>query len=136
MSKMIELIDKNIYISLKKQYMLSLFDKECKQMTKKELKRLRRSDLMEILLDLSKENEELREQLKQAEQKLQDRQILIEESGSLAEAALRLNRMFEYAQAACEQYKQNVRLRCEQLENETKRKCEEMMHQRDKTNTD
>lgn len=105
-------------------------------MTKKELKRLRRSDLMEILLELSKENEELREQLQQAEQKLQDRQILIEESGSLAEASLRLNRMFEYAQVACEQYKRNVRLRCEQLENETKRKCEEMLRQCDKTNID
>ncbi|MEE1076240.1 MAG: DNA repair protein [Acutalibacteraceae bacterium] len=105
-------------------------------MTKKELKRLRRSDLMEILLELSKENQELREQLQQAEKKLQDRQILIEESGSLAEAALRLNRIFEDAQAACEQYEQNVRLRCEQLENETKRKCEEVMHQNDETITE
>lgn len=105
-------------------------------MTEKELKRLRRSDLMEILLELSKENQELREQLQQAEKKLQDRQILIEESGSLAEAALRLNRIFEDAQAACEQYEQNVRLRCEQLENETKHKCEEMTHQSDETITE
>ena len=105
-------------------------------MTKKELKRLRRSDLMEILLDLSKENQELQERLQQAEKKLQDRQILIEESGSLAEAALRLNRIFEDAQAACEQYEQNVRLRCEQLENETKRKCDEMMHKSDETLAD
>ncbi len=98
-------------------------------MTEKELKSLRRSDLLEILLELSKENQELREQLQDAHKKLQDRQILIEESGSLAQAALKLNRIFEDAQAACEQYELNVRLRCEQLENETKRKCEEMMHQ-------
>ncbi|MEE1155515.1 MAG: DNA repair protein [Acutalibacteraceae bacterium] len=104
-------------------------------MDRKELKRLRRSDLMEILLELSIENEELREKLQEAEKKLEDRQILIEESGSLAEAALRLNRIFEDAQVACEQYEQNVRLRCEQLENETKRKCEEMMQQCDKTIT-
>jgi len=105
-------------------------------MNKKELKHLRRSDLMEILLELSKENQELREQLQQAEKKLQERQILIEESGSLAESALRLNRMFEYAHVACEQYKKNVRLRCEQLENETKRKCEKMMHHSDNTIND
>lgn len=105
-------------------------------MDRKELKRLRRSDLMEILLELSIENEELREKLQEAEKKLEDRQILIEESGSLAEAALRLNRIFEDAQAACEQYEQNVRLRCEQLENETKRKCEEVMHQNDETITE
>lgn len=98
-------------------------------MTEKELRRLRRSDLLEILLELSKENQELREQLKESQKKLQDRQILIEESGSLAEAALKLNRIFEDAQAACEQYEQNVHLRCEQLENDTKRKCEDMMHQ-------
>ncbi|MBQ4129171.1 MAG: DNA repair protein [Ruminococcus sp.] len=98
-------------------------------MTEKELRRLRRSDLLEILLELSKENQELREQLKESQKKLQDRQILIEESGSLAEAALKLNRIFEDAQAACEQYEQNVRLRCEQLEKDTKRKCEDMMHQ-------
>ena len=102
-------------------------------MTEKELRRLRRSDLMEILLELSKENEQLREQLKEAEKKIQDRQILIEESGSLAEAVLKLNHIFEDAQAACEQYEHNVRLRCEQLESETGRKCEEIISQLEKS---
>lgn len=95
-------------------------------MNEKELKRLRRSDLMELLLELSKENQELREQLQQAEAKLQERRIMIDESGSLAEAVLKLNRIFEDAQAACEQYEENIRLRCEQIENEAKRKCDEM----------
>lgn len=98
-------------------------------MTEKELRRLRRSDLIEILLELSKENLELREQLQEAEKKLQERQIVIEESGSLAEATLKLNRIFEDAQAACEQYEHNVRLRCEQLEKETGRKCERILNQ-------
>ena len=102
-------------------------------MTEKELRRLRRSDLMEILLELSKENEQLRDQLKEAEKKIQDRQILIEESGSLAEAALKLNRIFEDAQAACEQYEYNVRLRCEQYEKETGRKCERILNQLEKS---
>lgn len=98
-------------------------------MTEKELRRLRRSDLLEILLELSKENEELKEQLKQAQNELDDRRILIEESGSLAEAALRLNKIFEDAQSACEQYEENVRLRCEQLESETASKCEKILSQ-------
>lgn len=101
-------------------------------MTEKELRRLRRSDLMEILLELSKENEQLREQLQEAEKKIQDRQILIEESGSLAEAVLKLNRIFEDAQSACEQYEHNVRLRCEQLESETAKKCEKILNQIEK----
>lgn len=96
-------------------------------MTAKELKRLRRSDLMEMLLELSKENAALRGQLKEAERKLQERQILIDECGSLAEAALRLNRIFEDAQAACEQYEQNVRLRCQQLEADMRSRYAEMV---------
>ena len=48
-----------------------------------------------------------------------------EKCGSLAEAALRLNRIFEDAQAACDQYTHNVRLRCEQMEAEAQHKLEE-----------
>ena len=96
-------------------------------MTAKELRQLRRSDLIEILLELSKENLELKEQLQEAERKLQDRQILIESSGSLAEASLRLNKIFEDAQAACDQYEENVHLRCQKLEEYTVQKCVEIV---------
>lgn len=96
-------------------------------MTAKELKRLRRSDLLEMLLTLRKENEQLRQQLDHAQKQLEKRSIEIENSGSLAEAALRLNGIFEAAQAACEQYAENMRQRMEQQERETKKKCEEML---------
>lgn len=101
-------------------------------MTAKELKRLRRSDLLEMLLELSKENQALRRQLAEAEKKLEDRIIMVEQSGSLAEAALRLNRIFEDAQAACEQYEQNVRQRCRQMEEETRRRCEAVAESSDR----
>lgn len=80
-------------------------------MTHKELKRLRRSDLMEMLLELSKENLRLQEELQEANRKLEEREIAIAECGSLAEAALKLNRIFEDAQAACDQYRYNLMLR-------------------------
>ena len=92
-------------------------------MTSKELKRLRRTDLMEMLLDLSKENLELRRQLDEANDALADRQIRTEQAGSLAEAALQLNGIFAAAQAACEQYEYNIRLRCRELEEQTRREC-------------
>ena len=82
-------------------------------MTQKELRRLRRSDLMEMLLELSKENLQLRQELDAANRQLRDRTIRIEEAGSLAEAALRLNGVFEAAQAACLQYEENLRMRCQ-----------------------
>ena len=84
-------------------------------MTAKDLKRL---------LELSKENKHLRKQLQDAEKKLEAREIAIAESGSLAEAALRLSRIFEDAQAACELYEQNVRMRCEQMEKEARERCQ------------
>ena len=95
-------------------------------MTAKELKRLRRSDLMEMLLELSRENLDLRQQLQEANQKLDERQLDIQQAGSLAEAALRLNHIFEDAQAACDQYELNVRQRCQQMEQDTRRKCEQL----------
>lgn len=77
-------------------------------MTDKELRRLRRSELLEMLLDLSKENKELRKKLDMANAMLANRKIAIEESGSLAEAALKLNGIFEAAQRAADQYVENI----------------------------
>ena len=92
-------------------------------MTPKELRRLRRSDLMEMLLQLSKENLQLRQDLEDAHRQLEEKQIKIDEAGSLAEAALRLNGIFEAAQAACDQYAENVRIRCRELEEQTRLAC-------------
>lgn len=93
-------------------------------MTSKELKRLRRTDLMEMLLELSKENMQLRQQLEEANARLAERELRIEQAGSLAEAALQLNGIFAAAQAACEQYEYNVRLRCREMEEQARRDCE------------
>lgn len=108
-------------------------------MNSKELKRLRRADLLEMLLDLSKENEELRKQLEQAQKQLDNRTIEIEYAGSLAEASLRLNGVFEAAQTACVQYFQNIQLRseqqeqiCQQMERETQEKCDALLAQAQK----
>ena len=71
-------------------------------MTDKELRRLSRTDLLEMLLEQSKEVERLQQELAEARQQLQDRRIMTEEAGSIAEAALRINRVFEAAQAAAD----------------------------------
>lgn len=79
-------------------------------MTKKKVKRLSRMDLLEMTLELTRENELLREQLAEAQFQLSSREIEIQSAGSIAEAALRLNGIFEAAQAAADQYLENVRL--------------------------
>ncbi len=85
-------------------------------MTDKELKRLSRGELLEMLLIQIEENEGLRKSLADAEAALADRKIQIEEAGSLAEAALRLNQVFEAADQAASQYLENIRRMAEKAE--------------------
>lgn len=77
-------------------------------MTEKELRRLSRAELLEMLLAQTEENERLRERLEQAEQALESRRIDIEQAGSLAEASLKLNQVFSAADQAARQYLENV----------------------------
>lgn len=102
-------------------------------MTPKELKRLSRSDLLEMLLDLSIENEKLRKENESLNAQLNDRTISIENCGSLAEAALQLNGIFQAAENACIQYTENIMSRsasleahCQQVEQETTERCRKM----------
>lgn len=73
-------------------------------MTDKELNRLKRVDLLELLIAQSRENDRLRSELEEARRRLEAKELLMKEAGSIAEAALRLNKVFEAAQAAAEQY--------------------------------
>ncbi|MDD6442009.1 MAG: hypothetical protein PUG71_07900 [bacterium] len=77
-------------------------------MTDQDLKKLSRRDLLEMLIEQSKEVSELREKLNEAEASLKSREIKVNEAGSIAEAALQLNGVFEAAQAACQQYTDNI----------------------------
>lgn len=102
-------------------------------MTDRELKKLSRTQLLEMLLAQSREVTRLREELAQAQVQLSSRQIQVTESGNLAEAALKLSGVFEAAQTAADQYLQNItalsestRQRCLAMETETRQKCEEM----------
>lgn len=78
-------------------------------MTDRELKKLSRAELLELLLDANRENERLRKQLEKVNALLADKTIQIENAGSIAEAALALNGVFETAQKAAEQYLENIR---------------------------
>ncbi len=75
------------------------------------LRRLNRAQLLDMLYDVVKEKEELEQKLEETRQQLEDKQIKIAESGSLAEAALKLNNVFEQAQAAADQYLYNMKER-------------------------
>ena len=80
------------------------------------------TDLLEMLLALSKENDQLRRTNEKLQKQLDDRSIAIENCGSLAEASLTLNGVFQAAEDACRQYLLNM----EQRSAKTEEKCREL----------
>lgn len=77
-------------------------------MTDQELKKLSRTELIEIIYELQKRAEEKDSEIEALTEELKKKEISVAESGSLAEASLRLNGVFESAQAAADQYMQSL----------------------------
>ena len=77
-------------------------------MTDNELRKLSRGELLKMLIAQAEENKSLQERLEKAEAQLADRQIKIEQAGSLAEASLALNGVFQAADDAARQYLENI----------------------------
>ncbi len=74
-----------------------------------ELRKLKRVELVEMLLEQRKENERLKSRVEELEQELASRQIKLAEAGNIAQAALELNEVFAAAQAAADQYLENIK---------------------------
>lgn len=70
----------------------------------KELRKMSRMELIEIIYALEQNETILRQEKEQLEQQLKEREIRLAEAGSIAEAAIGLNKVFEAAQAAADQY--------------------------------
>lgn len=107
-------------------------------MTQQELKKLRRIDLLELLLEERRENEMLRVQLKTVCKKLDDRTVQLEKAGSIAEASLQLNGVFEAAEAAAAQYLENIRRLsdeeeavCQRMEAEARKRADDICAEAD-----
>ena len=102
-------------------------------MTDKELRRLSRSELLEMLIAQTEENQKLQSRLEAAEAQLSDRRIAIDKAGTLAEASMALNGVFEAAEAAAQQYLENIQRLSQQqdaidqkLRGETEAECRKL----------
>lgn len=93
-------------------------------MTEKEIKKLNRQDLLILLAEQRERADKLEVQLKAAEEKLENRRLLQEESGSMAEAALRFHDVFRAVDEAAALFAENVHIR-QQEQEEAFRKLEE-----------
>lgn len=108
-------------------------------MTDRELKKLNRMELLEMLLAVSRENESLLKEVEDLRAELEDRRLTLEKTGSIAEAALTVNGVFEAAQAAADQYLTSIKSReaasrhmlaeARRTLTETRRRCAEMLAQ-------
>jgi len=99
-------------------------------MTDKELRRLSRQELLRLLLQEERENQRLRQEVQQLRARLDDKTVTIANAGSIAEAALALNGVFESAQKAADQYLENVRAAAADgkvMIAETEKKCQAMI---------
>ena len=125
-------------------------------MTEGDLKKLNRAELLAMLISITQRCDKLEAELQDAYERLDGRDIEVSRAGTLAEAALKINKIFEAADQAGAQYLANlqrmypgdgsvppevlmaasqdsgatekeVRAKCQAIEAETKRRCVEMV---------
>ena len=91
-------------------------------MVSKELKRLSRRELVDIIYQLKKNEQELQDQIASLQESLQERRIRMSVAGSIAEAATDITNIFAAAQRTADLYlqeiscmKQDAQLECSKM---------------------
>ena len=83
-------------------------------MTEKDLKKLKRTELLELLVEEGRIVEQLQKEVTELRAEAEQRRVAIEKAGSIAEASLALTRVFTEAQEASEIYLENIKRRSEE----------------------
>ena len=96
-----------------------------KIMFHKELKKLSRRELVDIIYQLKKNDLEKQEKIDALEQALQEKRIRISLAGSIAEAATDLTQIFAKAQETADIYLQEIAA----MKEDTQKECDEMIRQ-------
>lgn len=103
-------------------------------MISKELKKLNRRELVDVIYQLKKNEEQMQEKIAALEAELQDRRIHLSVAGSIAEAATDITGVFSVAQATADLYlreiasmKEDAERECEKMIEEAKKKVEIIM---------
>lgn len=91
-----------------------------------ELKKLKRKDLLVLLLEQQTRIEELEKELVKANEELDSRKIMFKELGNLAESALKLSGIFEKADEAAQIYLKNIELYGKRQEQQIKKEHREL----------
>lgn len=87
-------------------------------MTEKDLRKLNRYQLLELLIIQTRRTEELEAQLAQARQELESRQIKMKNIGSVAEASVQMTGLLDAAQKTADLFLEAAMQRIEEIEQE------------------
>ena len=108
-------------------------------MVSKELKKLSRRELVDIIYQLKKNEQLLQDEIASLREALQDRRIHLSTAGSIAEAAISITNVFSSAQAAADIYlqevscmKQDAEIECTKMINEAKQRTAEIIAEGEK----
>lgn len=104
-------------------------------MTEKDFKKLNRQNLLVLLAEQTERADALEEKLREAEDKINSRQLYISECGSMAEASLKLSGVFQAADEAVSCYLDNIKqmnekqaLIIQERETESQQRAEKLIH--------
>ena len=98
-------------------------------MTEKELKKLNRYQLLELLIAQTERADRLEAQLEAIRNEERERDLHIAVLGSIAEASLQLNGVFQAAQAAADMYLEAAKVRAEEIEREARDRAALLLRQ-------
>ena len=98
-------------------------------MTEKELKKLNRYQLLELLIAQTERADDLEARLEIAEKKLNDHNLQISSLGSIAEAALQVEEVFQAAQKAADIYIEAAKKQALEIEQEAREKAKEILEE-------
>lgn len=98
-------------------------------MTEKDLRKLNRYQLLELLVVQTERADKLQAKLDAAENQLAERQLQLSSLGSIAEASLQLNGVFQAAQQAADQYMEAAEKHAKQIEEDAHKKAAQILLQ-------
>ena len=101
-------------------------------MVSKELKKLSRRELIEVIYQMKKNEQQLQEKITALEAALEEKRLRISKAGSVAEAAVSVSNVFSAAQEAADLYLREIAC----MKADAQRECERIIAQARKTASD
>ena len=94
-------------------------------MNSKELKKLSRRELVDVIYQLKKNEEQQQEKIASLEAELQDKRMHLSVAGSIAEAATNITGIFSVAQSTADLYLNEIT----SMKEDTQRECTKMLEE-------